>query len=508
MVSGREKTAFDRLKQSVDFALGEVLKPDPVFPEKVTNGINTSMDEYFPSITVDGSTLIFTRQEWLFSSGRKIPGQEDLFQISWKAGETRFPLRFDYPVNTPGNEGTVSVRQDGRTMLFTACNRPDSKGGCDIYLAVRTGEVWEKPYNLGYPVNTRYWESTPFLAADGLTLYFSSNRPGGRGGMDLWKSSLKNDGSWTEPVNLGPVINTEGNEIAPFMLPEGTNLYFASDGHPGMGGFDLFRSGVSGKAGWEIPVNLGYPVNTWHNEEGITMPGDPEFAIISSDRDSLTGKDLYLLKLPREKRPPKSVVIRGIVQNALDGSPVGAEVEIVSLEGENSSRVVSDEISGEYLLGLPVSKSYRLNVNRQGFLFYSGRVLADTIQSRTEIQWDILLQPIRPGASITLNNIYFALDSYELLPESGGELTELTRLLKDNPSMLIEICGHTDSTGSREYNLELSRKRAESVMNHLVMQGIDSKRLSVRGFGDSRPVADNDTEEGRSKNRRTEVRIL
>lgn len=500
--------AFARLKVNLDFALKEIEKPDPVFPVKIPDRINSVQDEYFPSITVDGKMLIFTRQEWLFSGGRKVPGQEDLYFTTWMDSLEGFPKRFDFPVNTLGNEGTVSIRQDGRTMLFTACSRPDSKGGCDLYLAFRSGSQWQVPYNLGYPVNTRYWESTPFLAADGSTLYFSSNRPGGRGGMDLWQSTLTDRGAWTEPVNLGLAVNTTGNEIAPFMLPDGLNLYFASDGHTGMGGFDLYRSGFTNGFGWDQPVNLGYPINTWHNEDGITMPGDPLFAIISSDRDSLTGKDLYLIDLPREIRPPRSILLRGMVKNALDNSPVKAEVEVIAAEGKTSSRVESDEITGDYLLGLPVSGSYRLTVNCPGYLFYSGRILADSSSFSPEIRWDILLQPIRKGALIILNNIYFAYDSFELLPASEGELTELVRLLKGNPGMMIEIAGHTDSTGTHEYNMELSTKRSESVMNYLISQGIESHRLKVMGYGDTRPIAGNDSEEGRSRNRRTEIRVL
>ncbi|MFO7616268.1 MAG: OmpA family protein [Bacteroidales bacterium] len=497
-----------RLGSSIRFAMDQVSRWPQAEIERLDEPVNTASDEYFPSLTIDGAILAFTRQDWIIEGAERRPGQEDLYRVEWDGEGGRRPEAFPPPVSTEGNEGTMSLSQDGRIMLFTACGRRDTKGSCDLYIAYKSGTEWLSPVNMGYPVNTRYWESTPFLASDGRTLYFSSNRPGGLGGMDLWYSKMGRDGSWEQPVNLGEPVNTTGNELSPFMLPDGSHLFFASDGHAGMGGLDLYRSQNDGVAGWSEPVNLGYPVNTHFDEDALTMPGSAAFALFASNRDTAGGKDIYRFIPADSIRPPRSVIVRGTVRNRLTRQPLRAAIEISATEIAGTSRVESDDRSGEFLMGMPVSRLYRVNIVAPGYLLHSDQIDGDTLTRYQVIEKEYLLDPIQVGSSIILRNIFFETDSFALLPASSGELAELIRLVRENPGMAIEIGGHTDSTGSVEYNTELSLRRAESVLKHLIGNGIAPERLTIRGYGATLPVAENETAEGRALNRRTEIRIL
>lgn len=497
-----------RLALNITFALDQVTRSGQRGIARLGDRINTEADEYFPSLTIDGVILAFTRQEWIQENEKRIPGQEDLYQVRMDSGVDANPESFPAPVNTEENEGTMSMSQDGRIILFTSCGRKDSKGSCDLYISRKSGSEWLPPKNLGYPVNTRYWESTPFLAPDSRTLYFSSNRPGGIGGTDLWYSCLNEDGSWQEPVNLGSPVNTPGNEMSPFILPDGQFLFFSSDGHIGMGGMDLYRSQSNENSGWDEPLNLGYPINTHYDEEALTMPGRAYFAIFSSNRSDLGGKDLYRFTPSDSIRPTRSVIVRGTVKNRLTGEPLRAAIEISATEASSTSRVESDDRTGEFLMGMPVSRLYRVNVTAPGFLLHSDQIDGDTLSRYQVIEKEFFLEPIQVGSSIVLRNVFFETDSFALLPSSKGELDELVMLVRQNPRMIIEIGGHTDSTGSPEYNQELSQKRAESVRTYLIANGIAFDRLSVKGYGDTRPMASNETPEGRSLNRRTEIKVL
>jgi outer membrane protein OmpA-like peptidoglycan-associated protein len=395
-------------------------------------------------------------------------------------------------------------------MYFTACNREDGKGSCDIYFAVKEGNQWGPPVNLGSPVNTSAWEAQPSISPDGRTLYFVSSREGGIGGMDLWKSERDTSGNWTQPVHLGDVINTTGDEMSPFIHADNRTLYFSSTGHLGMGGFDIFKSKRSESGEWSVPENLGYPINTFHDEIGMIVNAEGSRAYYSSDRMKDSGKDLYMFDLHEEARPVSVSYMKGIVYDSETRRRLEARFELIDLStSQLSMQSSSDPSSGEFLITIPTNRDYALNVSRPGYLFYSENFSLQGISSMEEpYLMDIPLQSIKSGEKVILRNIFFAFDSSELLEESFIELEKLTEFLNRNPSVRIRINGHTDIVGTDEYNLKLSDQRALSVVRFLKDQGIQESRLESKGFGSSMPLDTNETQEGRARNRRTEFEVL
>jgi outer membrane protein OmpA-like peptidoglycan-associated protein len=497
--------AVKRLNASISFAIDQLKNPSGIVPDKLAGSVNSPDDEYFPSLSIDGSLLVFTRQTKNQDPNIKKPPQEDLFFVTFRDSGYQIPEAFPFPINSKGNEGTQSLRQDGRIMFFTACNRPDTKGGCDIYYCVKTGDSWSDPINPGNPLNSRYWESTPFLAQDGTRLLFASNRPGGFGGMDIWQSVLKPDRSWSAPVNLGSRINTQLDELSPLLLVDGKTLFFASNGHVGMGGFDLLKTDLAGTG---EPQNLGYPFNTWSDDHGLTVNMELNLGVFGSGRDSTTGMDLYQVDMS-PFIPVKTVMtLSGTVRDKITGLPVGARVEVQPFGDSLISRVEADPVTGRYLLGIAEKPAYRIGFSNPGYMPYSLYYQNDNQSEKRTIEHLIELEPIKTGAAIVLQNIFFALNSSELLPESDKDLEEILNLFRQNPGIVIELSGHTDNTGTDAINRTLSQKRAESVMNYLIAKGIKPEQLTAKGYGSSNPVASNDTEDGRRLNRRTEMKVI
>ncbi|MFQ3580042.1 MAG: OmpA family protein, partial [Bacteroidales bacterium] len=413
------------------------------------------------------------------------------------------------PINTAGNEGAQTITADGRHLFFTACNRPDGKGQCDIYYSYKKGDTWTLPKNLGNPVNTQYWESQPSVSADGRSLFFVSNRPGNLGNTDIYVTHLSDDGKWSPPKNLGKVINTEGSENSPFIHNDGTTLYFASNGHVGMGGMDLFRSTWQNNE-WTTPQNLGYPINTWKDETGLIINAKGDVAIFASEReDTFGGIDLYQFELPQSIRPLQVLYLKGIITDSITKQPLAAQIELFDVETSNLIiRSFSDPVTGNFLFTLTVGKEYALNVAKQGYLFYSENFKIKKNDTTLDTYKTITLQPIQVGKSVILKNIFFDTDSFNLKPASKVELDKLTDFLIKNPTIKIEIGGHTDNTGNKQKNIELSQLRAKSVYNYLVENKITANRLFFKGYGDSKPVVPNTSETNKAKNRRTEFMII
>ena len=412
------------------------------------------------------------------------------------------------PINSRLNEGAQSLSADGKVMFFTACNRPDGMGRCDIYRSDKLHSGWSNPANVGPPVDSRNWEAQPSISADGKTLWFVSNRPGGQGNMDIWYSHFEN-GRWSIPVNAGSKINTPGNEMSPFIHNDDQTLYFSSDGHPGYGGFDLFITRKQADSTWSEPLNLGYPINTYNDEIGLFVNAEGDKGYFSTDREEGRGKDIYSFMLYDSIRPHFVTYMKGKVYDAANKRPLRAHILLVDLQ---KNEVVMDAMSGKdgyFLVCIPTNRDYALNVSRDGYLFYSDHFPLKGVH-RIEKPYikDVPLKPIRVGEVMVLKNIFFEFDSYELKPESISELEYLRDLLVKNPGLRIEIGGHTDSKGSNQYNMELSKQRARVVYQYLIDHGINKSRLTYKGYGETRPVSSNATEEGRAANRRTEIRII
>ncbi|MBX2920824.1 MAG: OmpA family protein [Chitinophagaceae bacterium] len=470
-------------------------------PQNEGDSINTADLEYYPSVTVDGNTLVFTR---------RVKGHnEDFFESERTPGGWSRAEGMDGDINSNFNEGAQNISQDGEWLIFTGCNFPEGLGSCDLYFSSKTKQGWSKPENLGESVNTEFWESAPSLSPDKRELYFSSNRPGGFGGKDIYVSRRLANGRWSEPENLGPQINTVGDESCPFVHADNQTLYFTSNGLPGYGGDDLFLAKRQLNDTWDSVKNLGYPINTIENEGSLIVASDAKTAYYASDRsDTRGGLDIYSFELREDVRPSKTLWVSGKVFDKKTAEGLPSAVELIDIGTGKALLKVQTSETGNYLITLPLGKDYAFNVNRKGYLFYSRNFPFSQKAPDSTYVIDIPLQPIEANASVILNNIFFDINKYELRPESLAELDKVVQLLNDNPGTRVLISGHTDNTGKAADNLKLSDNRAKSVIAYLVSKGIQAERLQSKGFGSSKPVADNNTEEGRTQNRRTELTIL
>ncbi|HKK42389.1 MAG TPA: OmpA family protein [Bacteroidales bacterium] len=509
-MSEKNRTIASANIKNCEFAIKAVANPVPFSAFSVGKGINTPDDEYWPSITADGQTMMFTRQE----NPQNTPGfmgiaQEDFYISKFSNNAWNTAYNAGAPLNTIHNEGAQSLSSDGTYMYFAACDRSEGLGSCDIYYSALKNGRWSEPANLQSPVNTTGWESQPSISSDGKTLFFSSNRPGGMGGKDIWFSRLNGQKKWGEPVNMGSIVNTHGDEMSPFIHFDGRTLYFASDGRVGMGGFDIYVTRLKNDSTWTDPENLGYPINTYNDEMGLVIESQGKRAYFSTVRDKAEGKDIYYFDLYESARPAPVSYLKGKVFDKVTGMMIKADYELINL---TTGKIVinnSTDENGNFLVCLPSGYNYGVNISKPGYLFYSESFMFEGIHSVAEPYIKkINLSPIKVGETMILANVFYEIDSWELKKESIAELNNLVNLLKENKDIVLEIGGYTDSTGTYEHNMELSSKRALSVVNYLVNKGIAANRLRYKGYGNASPVGSNVTEAGRRLNRRTEARVI
>lgn len=475
---------------------------DYVFaPKNLGSNINSEALEYFPSLTIDGSRMIFTR---------RLNNDEDFYESRYENGAWLKAEPVAGRINTNLNEGAQNISQDGEWLIFTGCNYPEGEGSCDLYIAFRTKNGgFTVPENMGQIVNTEFWESSPSLSPDKKQLYFASSRPGGFGGKDIWITTRSVSGKWSQPANLGPTINSSGDEGCPFIHSDNQTLYFNSNGHPGYGMTDLFLSRRNANNDWDTAVNLGYPINTIDDEGSLIVAADGKTSYYASDGgDTKGGLDLYSFELRKDLRADKVLWVKGRVfdKNTRQGLP--SSVELTETGTRKSVSSLQTDEDGYYLVTLPAGRDYAFNVNRKGYLFYSDHFSMKNNQPDSPLVINIPLQPIEAGASIVLKNIFFNSNEFSLQPASEAELDKLIALLNENPSAKIMISGHTDNVGKDADNLALSNNRAKSVIQYLQENGISGSRLTAKGFGAQKPLAGNDTEAGRAKNRRTELSVV
>jgi outer membrane protein OmpA-like peptidoglycan-associated protein len=502
------------------FAASAIQQPVPFEPKNLGPNVNSADPEYYPCITADDGTLIFTRRV----KAPEIPvyGMQEDFYMSKRGADGAWqPSRPIPTVSNPQyNEGAGTLSPDGRFIIFTKCALEDGSyggamkglGSCDLFISQRVGDRWSPAVNLGTPVNSAHWESQPSLASDGRTLYFVRGRRTGNGvsDMDIYTSRMGDDGAWSKPEKLGPNVNTPWQEESVQIHPDGRTLYFSSNGHPGFGGLDIYVSRLQDDGTWGKAFNLGHPINTAADENSLLVSASGQIAYFASDRPGGFGDlDLYSFELYAEARPLPVSYIRGHVSDKTNGKPVEADVELIDLgTGKLATAAYSDPKTGEFLVCLPSGRSYALNASAEGYLFFSENYDVAAGTPKEPVTLEVPLSPISSGSVITLRNIFFNTASYELLPASNAELEKLVRLLKANPALRIELGGHTDNVGNDAANQKLSEQRANAVRDHVVRQGIDGARITAKGYGETTPVATNDTEEGRAQNRRTEVRVL
>jgi outer membrane protein OmpA-like peptidoglycan-associated protein/tetratricopeptide (TPR) repeat protein len=485
--------------------------PVPFEPKNLGENINSEHREYFPSITLEDE-LVYTVQ-----IGKGQQGQEDLYrsQCNEDEWEKRQPIA---DVNTSENEAAQSISADGKLLVFTVCNRREDYGSCDLYYSKKINGKWTKPKNIGMPINSKNWESQPTIAPNGDAIYFVRGGARGQGNKNLYVSRLQVDGTWGTPENVSE-LNTPYNESSPSLHPDGKTLYFSSDGHPGMGGLDLFVTRMQEDGSWGVPVNLGYPINTEKQEEALAVNRKGTLAYLASDRLGGYGSmDLYSFELPEEARPSTITYINGITLSAETSLPLTAEVEIVDLKTEKVVLKLQTPKNGTFIACLPVGQ-YALNAKKDGYLFFSANYdLTEEKSLDLAYPLEARLQPIvykdddptkkTVREPIVLENVFFATASAKLKPESKIELDKLKAFLIKNESLRIQLNGHTDNVGKPEDNLTLSGARAKAVMEYLIKEGIDKERLKAKGFGETKPKYSNESVSGRAGNRRTAFEVL
>lgn len=486
---------------AVDFEKAHASENYVFAPQNLGDSVNTAESEYFPSISIEGNKLIFTRR----LGGRN----EDFFGTIKDKNGWRKALPLKGGINTPMNEGAQNLSQDGNWLFFTGCYRPDGFGSCDIYMSYQTENGWSEPFNLGGNINTDQWESEPSISPDKRDLYFASRRPGGYGGSDIYVSHLLPNGTWSKAENLGPEINTSGDESEPFIHADNQTLYFVSNGLPGYGETDIFLTRKKSDGKWGKPENLGYPINTINTDGTMIIASDGVTTYFSSDRrDSRGFTDIYTFQMRPGMRPYKTLWIKGKVFDQKTNTALPSTVELIDLATKQTISKVQTDETGNYLITLPVGKDYAFNVNRRGYLFYSDNYSLKDKSPDSTYEKNIPLQPIEVNASIVLKNIFFDLNKFDLKPESQVELDKVVQLMQDNPTVKIQIEGHTDNIGKATDNLKLSENRAKAVVNYIVSKNISITRLTAKGFGATKPVSDNSSEEGRAQNRRTELKVV
>jgi outer membrane protein OmpA-like peptidoglycan-associated protein len=471
---------------------------------KISNAgpmINTEFHEYLPYITADRMKLYFTSRR-PGSTGGKVDtdGQlfEDIYVADNKGGAWDKAVNLGSPLNTDIHDACVGLSDDGQTMFVYK----GSNGG-DIYMSELKGDRWTKPEPL--PINTEFFETCATLSPDGRTLFFV--RKVMNGSRDIFVCSKTVGGNWSKPRKL-EVINTEFDEDAPFIHADGKTLYFSSKGHTSMGGYDVFKTTKNANGTWSQPVNLGYPINSAGNDVYFVLAADGKVGFYSSEKEGGLGKqDIYSIRMPVESEP-KLAMIKGSVKDE-KGKPIEAMITVTdNVSKETIAEYRSNSQTGNYLIALPSGKNYGIAIEQEGHLFYSENVYLTEEDGFKEMKKDIKLADAKPGAKVILKNIFFPSGKFELRPESTLELQRMIKFLKTNPNVKIEVSGHTDNVGDQKANQVLSEQRAKAVVNYLVSNGIATSRLTAKGYGSTMPVDDNNTEEGRQNNRRTEFKII
>ena len=488
------------LKQlkTCDFGIQAIAKPLNIKPEPLIDVLNFKNKQYFPVLTADNSTIIFTARNDL--------EDENIYFSEKKNNTWSKPISISNEINTPYNEGTCSISADGKIMVFTSCEGRDSFGSCDLFITKKEGDKWTTPQNLGPNINSNFWDSQPSLSSDGSKLFFSSERPLGLGKKDIWMSELDEKGNWKKAVNLGKNINTSYDEVSPFIHANGYSLFFSSNGKEGMGKFDIYLTSIKRGFVGEV-LNMGYPINTGDDELSLFISADGKKAFYSVDKNEKVS--LYQFSIPTElsDKIDRTHYLKGFVLDQKTQKPLYTTIELVDIQtGEKISKFLSDPITGDYMAILPGDGEYVLYVETPNYFFKSLKF--DFSKDDEGKRLDILLTKIEKETKEVLENIFFDSGSAVLRKESDIELKKLKELLQKNASLRVEISGHTDDIGNDITNKELSKKRAMAVVEFLKNQGIVSDRIVAIGYGEAQPKVKNDSEANRQLNRRIELKFL
>lgn len=513
-----------KMIQNCVFALRAIKNPVDFNPINLGKEVNTEMPEYFPSITADDSTLLFTRmvKDDLAPLGNK---QEDIFitnkqdEMNWSQSQL-----ISSSVNTRFNEGAPTFSSDGKYVIFVGCETGakgdyeygdgrTGKGSCDLFYSQKSGNNWSQPVNLGSPINTKHWETQPSFSSDGKTLYFIRGLTFDRqrrspDNQDIYSTHITKNG-WSKPVRLSSVINTPYREESVQIHPDGQTLYFSSNGHQGMGGLDIFMSRKDENGNWSDPVNMGYPLNTYMDENSILISSKGDLGYFSSNRPGGFGSlDLYSFKIDEKFKPIPTTFVKGFVYDEEDLKPLEASFQLTDLNsGKIVSEIVANAVSGQFLIALPTNIEMAFHVEKEGYSFVSKNFSFSDLEETDEgYVLNIPMRKIKPGTFV-LENIFFDVNKWTIKQSSFVELEKILKLLTINPSINVEIAGHTDSDGDKKDNLILSTNRAKSVVDWLLDRGVSIDRLTYKGYGETKPILENTNESNKAKNRRTELTI-
>jgi OmpA-OmpF porin, OOP family len=501
-------------KMMIDCAYSEKNMGNPIaFTSKpMPTPINQFYLQYFPALTGDQNLLVFTAR--LQPTQGSADSEENIYISRKENNVWTQPVPISPKINTDNNEGTASISADGKVLVFTSCEPRlrENYGQCDLYISYKTGDDWSEPKNLGNQVNSTAWESQPSLSGDGKTLYFISSRPGGKGGRDIWVSTLDDKGKWTAAQNLSET-NTAFEEVSPFIHPNGKTLFYGSNGLPGYGGYDIYQTELINKK-WSEPQNLGYPFNTHKDQLALFITTDGKKGYYSleetGDKGYAKSSIIHEFDVPPSMQPKiRSNYVKGVVYDAKTKAKLDAKIDLFDLtENLKQASVTSDVKDGSYLIVLNEGSEYGLEVHKKGYAFKSLAFNYSEEKNIEPVVIDIALEPIAKGTVFRLNNIFFDYNKYDLKDKSKTELDELVKFMQENPKVKGEISGHTDNIGNPQDNLTLSLNRAKSVHSYLVQGGVEAGRLTFKGYGASHPADNNATEEGRANNRRIEFQIM
>lgn len=513
-------------KQMIRFAklYNEIFNNPVPFDPHPVGGICTERDEYLPIISPDDEMMFFTRKQPFVDKNLLVPSdkEQELFSFSKRDPVTKEfdkGKRMPFPFNKNGSEGGATMSIDNKHLFFTVCkNEGGTQANCDIYYSDFIAGEWTEPKKAEGINDPIYWDSQPSLASDGKTLYFCSDRKGGRGGVDIYKT-VKNvsTGIWSTPENLGPIINSSGNEMSPFVHSDFQTLYFSSDGHPGVGGNDIFISRKGDDDKWTEPKNIGVPINTAGDDLGFFVSTDGHLGYFASNLPSRTkgksigGYDIYSFELYKEVQPDAVAFFKGKIEDKGNGGNKKFNVEVKDATTKKVTEAMVDTSTGEYMVvvNTKVKNDLIITVKKENYAFSSQLISKDSIVNSKPAKVNMEVDTIKVGQAYTINNIYYKTNSADLDPRSLIVIDEFVEFLKTNPKIKIGIYGHTDTQGDDKLNLALSTDRAFTVRDLLLTKGIEEKRLKdFKGFGASQPIADNLTEAGRAKNRRTEFVIV
>lgn len=533
-----KRKEIDKYIQECNVGKELVKNPIRVWIDNVGDAINSSYPDYSPLISADESMMIFTSRRDNTTGGGKDQNDQKYFEdiyVSYKNDNNKWQpaTNIGKPLNTDKNDATIGLSSDGQELFIF-------KEG-DIYKCILKGTEWESPKALPKTINTPAREADGSFSYNGKTMYFASEREDKTfGGMDLYMSNMGEKGKWEEATNMGSVLNTEFDERSVFMHPDGRTMYFSSNGHNTMGGFDIFSTTLNDDGTWSEPVNLGYPVNTPDNDLFFVISASGKHGYYSSAKEGGLGDhDIYMITFRGPEKPGiqsnednliasiaepisetviqetveiktmRLTILKGTVKDAISLNPIEADIEIV----DNSKNAVistfkSNSATGKFLVSLPSGKNYGIAVKAEGYLFHSENFDIPEATNYQEVSKEIMLNKLAVGSKIVLKNIFFDYAKATLRSESFPELERVYKLLTDFPNLKIEISGHTDNLGSLQLNVKLSESRAKAVVDYLIKLGISASRLEFKGYAYLQPIATNDTEEGRQENRRVEFKVL